>query len=68
MKYENAITSDIRDFESGQTYFVITSDERGGRCVMNGMFIAAWPTRAEAKEYAATTLESGYHVVRTVKP
>jgi len=64
---ENTITSDIRDFEPGQTYFVITSDERGGRCVMNGMFIAAWPTKTEAKEYAAT-LGSGYHVVRTVKP
>ncbi len=64
---EKTINLDIRDFDSGDTYFVITSDERGGRCVFDGMFIAAWPTRAEAKEYAAT-LGSGYHVVRTVKP
>jgi hypothetical protein len=63
----NTINLDIRDFDSGDTYFVITSDVRGGRCIMNVMFIAAWPTRAEAKEYA-DTLGSGYRVVQTVKP
>ena len=58
---------DIRDIQTGNEYFVITSDERGGRCVMNDMFIAAWETRKEAKEYAAT-LGAGFHVVKTVKP
>ena len=58
---------DIRDIQTGNEYFVITSDERGGRCVMNNMFIAAWETRKEAKEYAAT-LGAGFHVVKTVKP
>lgn len=57
---------DIRDIEQGQQYFVITSDERGGRCVMNGMFIAAWTTRDDAKRYAST-LGDGFHVVKQVK-
>lgn len=57
---------DLRDFEAGQEYFVITSDERGGRCLMEGMFIAAWPTKNEAKEYAST-LGVGHHVIKQVK-
>ena len=58
---------DIRDFQSGQEYFVITSDERGGRCVMHGMFIAAWETRKAANK-VADQLGHRFHVVKTVKP
>ena len=63
----NETNLDIRDIQQGQVYFVITSDERGGRCVLNGMFIAAWKTREAAKAHVAS-LGSGYHVVKTVKP
>jgi hypothetical protein len=59
-------TLDIRDIEAGEIYYVITSDERGGRCVMNGMFIAAWRDKAEAKA-EANSLGAGYHVIKQVK-
>ena len=57
---------DIRDFESGQTYWVITSDAKGGRCIFNGMFIAAWSTKDSARAFALT-LGEGHHVVKQVK-
>jgi hypothetical protein len=46
------IAEDIRDVNIGETYFVIADKARGGRCVMNGMFIAIWRTKAEAKTSA----------------
>jgi len=57
---------DIRDFEPGATYFAIADASRGGRCVMNGMFIAAWTTKGEAKAAAGTN--PNYTVVKCHKP
>jgi len=57
---------DIRDIERGETYFVITSDDKGGRCILNGMFIAVWKDKKSAKEQAAE-LGAGYHVVKQIK-
>lgn len=59
-------TKDVRDIQSGETYFVITSEERGGRCVMNGMFIAAWYSKDDAKA-EAESLGAGYRVVKQIK-
>lgn len=57
---------DIRDFEPGETYFAIADASRGGRCVMNGMFIAAWKTKGEAKGVAGDNPD--YTVVKCRKP
>lgn len=57
---------DIRDFEPGETYFAIADTSRGGRCVMNGMFIAAWKSKGEAK--AAAGDSPNYTVVKCRKP
>lgn len=57
---------DIRDFDSGDVYYAITSMCRGGRCVMNGMFIAAWRTK-----HAAVTAAAGdpdFTIVKCRKP
>jgi len=45
---------DIRDIETGETYFVVADSRNGGRCVMNGMFIAAWKDKGLAKSYASS--------------
>lgn len=57
---------DIRDFERGETYFALADKGRGGRCVMNGMFIAAWRTKDEAK--VARDGQTNITVVRCLKP
>lgn len=49
---QGTLDLDIRDIKVGDTYYVVTSKERGGRCIMNGMFIAAWRTKAEARAFA----------------
>lgn len=56
---------DIRDIEAGQTYWVVTKPN--GRCVYEGMFIAAFLTQKEAKK-AAQSLGDGHRTVKTRKP
>lgn len=58
--------SDIRDIEAGETYYVVADSERGGRCVMNGMFIAAWRERKVAHEFAKSR-PAIYTVVKSLK-
>jgi hypothetical protein len=57
---------DIRDINSGETYYAVTSDASGGRCVNHGMFRAAWREKAKAKE--AINDEAGLRVVKCQKP
>lgn len=57
---------DIRDIEPGATYYTIASAEKGGRCILNGMFIAAWEDKEEAKSFAASNPD--YAVVKCRKP
>ena len=59
-------TLDIRDINPGETYYAIASSEKGGRCILNGMFIAAWTDKAEAKAVASGN--SDYTVVKCRKP
>jgi hypothetical protein len=47
------ITEDIRDIDPGEVYFAVASKDRGGRCVLNGMFIAVWRDKNAAKQFAA---------------
>lgn len=68
----NTTQEDIRDIEMGSKYWTITDPDRGGRCVMAGMFIAAWRTKEAAKKAAVAmvaegTLKKGYAVVPTIK-
>lgn len=39
---------DIRDIQVGESYFTLASQSNGGRCLMNGMFIATWRSRQAA--------------------
>ena len=57
---------DIRDIDAGETYYAIADATRGGRCVMNGMFIAAWRSKKDAKEFAQGNAD--YTVVKCLKP
>lgn len=60
-------SEDIRDVESGETYYVVTADAKGGRCVMNGLFIAVWRDKDGARQ-AAIDLGEGHHAVKQRKP
>lgn len=57
---------DVRDIAPGEEYFVLTQVSRGGRCVFNGMFIAAWTTKKAATAAAAGNPD--LTVVRCLKP
>lgn len=57
---------DIRDIAAGAPYFTIVSADKGGRCILNGMFIAAWESKAEAKAFAAGNPD--YTIVKCRKP
>jgi hypothetical protein len=57
---------DIRDINPGDTYYAIADATRGGRCVMNGMFIAAWTDKKSAK--VAANGNSDLTVVKCRKP
>jgi hypothetical protein len=57
---------DVRDITPGAEYFTLAQASRGGRCVMNGMFIAAWTTKKAAK--AAAAGDPDMTVVRCLKP
>lgn len=57
---------DIRDIVAGETYFTIASAEKGGRCILNGMFIAAWTDKKSAQAFAAGNPD--YTVVKCLKP
>lgn len=59
-------TLDIRDINPGETYYAIADASRGGRCVMNGMFIAAWRNKADAK--VAAQGNNDFTVVKCRKP
>lgn len=59
-------TLDIRDINAGETYYAIADANRGGRCVMNGMFIAAWREKKDAKAVAAGNPD--LTVVKCLKP
>lgn len=70
IKFDN-LSLDIRDFEPGATYFAVADASRGGRCVMNGMFIAAWATKGEAKaalQRCGQASNPNYTVVKCRKP
>lgn len=57
---------DIRDIQPGQTYYVLASAQNGGRCVLNGMFIAAWESKEAAK--VAANGNNDLTVVKSRKP
>lgn len=48
MKTDNT-ELDVRDINAGETYYALADKTRGGRCVMSGMFIAAWREKKAAK-------------------
>jgi hypothetical protein len=65
-KIDYVSTLDIRDIDSGETYYAIADATRGGRCLLNGMFPAAWRVKADAK--AAAGSNPDFTVVKCLKP
>jgi hypothetical protein len=57
---------DVRDINPGEVYYAIASKDKGGRCVNNGCFTAAWRSKADAK--TAANGNPDYTVVKCLKP
>lgn len=57
---------DIRDIEAGETYYVVADRDRGGRCVLNGCFIATWHDKGLARDFANSD-PGKYTVVKSLK-